>query len=65
MRGARVCDFLLTHTTRLMFSEGKLELAVWNKGTELRLKRFIAKAQRGEGFTVGVVGGSGMSSSPA
>jgi len=27
----------------------------------VRLKRFLAKAKRGEGFTVGVVGGSGMS----
>jgi hypothetical protein len=27
----------------------------------VRLKRFLAKAKRGEGFTVGVVGGSGRS----
>lgn len=27
----------------------------------MRLKRFLAKAKRGEGFTVGVVGGSGGS----
>jgi len=44
-----------------MGSEDRLSKAIWNRGTEVRLKRFLAKAKRGEGFTVGVVGGSGMS----
>ena len=43
-----------------MGSEDRLSKAIWNRGTEVRLKRFLAKAKRGEGFTVGVVGGSGM-----
>jgi hypothetical protein len=38
-----------------------LAKAIWNRGTEVRLKRSLAKAKRGEGFTVGVVGGSGRS----
>jgi hypothetical protein len=45
----------------LMFRKDRLAKAIWNRGTEVRLKRFLAKAKRGEGFTVGVVGGSGMS----
>jgi len=45
----------------LMKREDRLAKAIWNRGTEVRLKRFLAKAKRGEGFTVGVVGGSGMS----
>jgi hypothetical protein len=53
-----------TYKSELIGSESKLGQAVWNRGTEMRLKRFIAKAQRGEGFTVGVVGGSGTSLSP-
>jgi len=44
-----------------MNSEDRLAKAIWNRGTEVRLKRFLAKAKRGEGFTVGVVGGSGRS----
>lgn len=44
-----------------MKREDRLSKAIWNRGTEVRLKRFLAKAKRGEGFTVGVVGGSGMS----
>ena len=45
----------------LIRREDRLSKAIWNRGTEVRLKRFLAKAKRGEGFTVGVVGGSGMS----
>jgi hypothetical protein len=44
-----------------MYREDRLAKAIWNRGTEVRLKRFLAKAKRGEGFTVGVVGGSGRS----
>jgi hypothetical protein len=44
-----------------MYRKDRLAKAIWNRGTEVRLKRFLAKAKRGEGFTVGVVGGSGMS----
>jgi hypothetical protein len=48
----------------LMYREDRLAKAIWNRGTEVRLKRFLAKAKRGEGFTVGVVGGSGRSFNP-
>ena len=44
-----------------MYREDRLAKAIWTRGTEVRLKRFLAKAKRGEGFTVGVVGGSGRS----
>jgi hypothetical protein len=44
-----------------MDSETKLNQALWYTGTGSRMKRFLAKAKRGEGFTVGVVGGSGKS----
>jgi hypothetical protein len=55
-----VSDHLIDLSERgLKGSEAKLDQAIWNKGTGQRLKRFFAKAKRGEGFTVGVVGGSG------
>lgn len=52
------------YKTVLITSEAKLNQAVWHRGTEVRIKRFLAKAMRGEGFTVGVVGGSGTSTNP-
>ena len=51
------CDVWLTSR------EGRLNQALWYRGSEMRLKRFLLKAKRGQGFTVGVVGGSGMSPS--
>lgn len=51
----------VSYLYQLIHREAKLSQAIWNRGTEARLKRFLAKAKRGEGFTVGVVGGSGKS----
>ena len=34
-------------------------------GTGDRVRRFIAKAKTGQGFTLSVIGGSGASSSPS
>jgi hypothetical protein len=52
---------LSEHGKMLMSREPKLSQAIWNRGSETRLKRFFAKAKRGEGVTVGVIGGSGRS----
>ncbi|ORY35911.1 hypothetical protein BCR39DRAFT_568808 [Naematelia encephala] len=40
------------------YGEGKLARSIGFGGTNVRLKRFFDKAARGEGFTVGLIGGS-------
>lgn len=46
----------------MRYSARKLDKALWYTGSGQRMRRFLAKAGQGNGFTVSVVGGSGQSS---